>query len=70
MYLKIKVGTFECFVFRCRKKARNFVVVDGHWEGWRATTTRRYVREKQRFLGASRFVGEVVCDGKGCFRVL
>jgi len=50
-YLKIKGGTFECFVLGCKEKARNFVALDDHWEGWRATTTRICVRENQRVLG-------------------
>jgi len=73
-YLKIKGGTFECFVLGCREKARTFVALNDHWEGWRATTTRSCVRENQRFLGASWFIGEAVCEEKpkvfGCFAVL
>jgi len=28
------------------------------------------MRENQRFLGVSRFEGEALCEGKGCFAVL
>jgi len=53
-----------------QRKSKKLCCARQPLEGWRATTTRICIRENQRFLGVSRFVGEAVCEGKGCFAVL